>query len=975
MCKKPLSCLIIFILLFKATSFLSAQYSLCPDEVRANKEIVLQGEIDPGDNLIHNGSTYTLILEVKYPTCISSNDGSITIKSLHILDIKSRLWNIKDAKYLWLTDPSTIHQAYQTSAIKLPYSSDDDNDIKGVLAGELDLRLEMWYGFPIFIQSAINFKVPLPEFFISTLNTSCPETEDGEINVVNSTIPNSPMVEWNNVEESGFNTKNLKAGIYTGVYSFDAGGHRCCRNIEAEVQSNFCGIECGNYDFLNNQIFIPGQYDGSSFGDIIDGVFYANQNNASFFMFQDFQAQPNDWFFISYDWLSVPLPDGHPPTSVIINQYSPNEQIFPFTGSGPIEMYFPSGGLDVNSISITGPNGSGMDNVLLLKGTVDPLLVGYEERRSNNDTTSISTCTRDELFLSSGVTVSGGITPYQFSWDTDSDGIYDEIDSLTHVFSFETPVSYNISLKIEDQVGQQDTINYVIEVLEEENIQLSIPQLNIQDTSLIALNLCTQDAPINFVFDTSYVLEDTNNLIDSNLILNPSLIDPGLYQISVSGSECTVPALVLVNIEEPVSVQLEAENDFFLCDGFLDLNTLLSGDTLGLWVINDTFPYFRSVFDSLFTPEVGIHELKFIAGVGSCRLEDSMLLNVIEFPNADLKDLAIQLEEGSEVFNLNTFYSEFTTLGGTWSGGDYVSPDGVFDPGSLAPGTYDIIYTVGEGNCEQMETRQIEIKAKPCELDPTVLPNDLILCPNSSDTLWTQEYDSYQWFRDGVELAGATNQYLIVDAFNFSGTIISVEITEGSCTETSPQVLVDGWAFIPPTVQSSGDFEFNGSEFLVCTGDTIFFQLMLPYNTNIQWTLEGNVIPDETLENLFVTSQEETTTINYGVCGAPEVCPNYIQCLGVNLPVRIIKCTSSIDEYVDSGITIFPNPTRDFVNIIIEEEVIGSSYIIIDQWGRTVRSSKLLLERNRINISELSKGLYFISILEKESAIITILKE
>src|SRR5215510_8040249 len=85
-----------------------------------------------------------------------------------------------------------------------------------------------------------------------------------------------------------------------------------------------------------------------------------------------------------------------------------------------------------------------------------------------------------------------------------------------------------------------------------------------------------------------------------------------------------------------------------------------------------------------------------------------------------------------------------------------------------------------------------------CPFDPTVTPNNLILCPNESDTLWTQVYDSYQWYKDGNLIPGATNQYYVVNAFTDGGSYFAVSATASSCTEMSPQVLVDGWAFLPP---------------------------------------------------------------------------------------------------------------------------------------------------------------------------------
>ena len=49
-----------------------------------------------------------------------------------------------------------------------------------------------------------------------------------------------------------------------------------------------------------------------------------------------------------------------------------------------------------------------------------------------------------------------------------------------------------------------------------------------------------------------------------------------------------------------------------------------------------------------------------------------------------------------------------------------------------------------------------EVQAQ-CPFDPTVLPPDLILCPNEQAVLATQVYDSYQWYKDGAPVFNASS--------------------------------------------------------------------------------------------------------------------------------------------------------------------------------------------------------------------------
>lgn len=168
-----------------------------------------------------------------------------------------------------------------------------------------------------------------------------------------------------------------------------------------------------------------------------------------------------------------------------------------------------------------------------------------------------------------------------------------------------------------------------------------------------------------------------------------------------------------------------------------------------------------------------------------------------------------------------------------------------------------------------------------CPFDPTIDPPALILCPSESATLSTQAYDAYQWYKDGNPIPGAIGQTLAVSAFNDAGSSFSVAATLNGCTETSPSVLVDGWVFLLPFVINSGDepygFGIEGEQ-LFCEGDSALLVLGLPYDTNIQWTNNGVPIPGANNDTLVVT-----TSGNWSVSGAPSLCPDFVQQLGVTI--------------------------------------------------------------------------------------------
>lgn len=157
-----------------------------------------------------------------------------------------------------------------------------------------------------------------------------------------------------------------------------------------------------------------------------------------------------------------------------------------------------------------------------------------------------------------------------------------------------------------------------------------------------------------------------------------------------------------------------------------------------------------------------------------------------------------------------------------------------------------------------------------CTFTPTI-PAAPILCPNETDTLWTQEYDGYQWYKDGVTISGATEQYLVVSEADIL-SYFKVAATDDGCTEMSDSVVVDAYTFLLPYIIHDGTFTTNPNDgsSLLCPGvDTMI--LTFSYPENVQWYDGGVAIPGATTPTLYVTEPGI-----YTAEGAPAVCPSYM---------------------------------------------------------------------------------------------------
>jgi len=128
-----------------------------------------------------------------------------------------------------------------------------------------------------------------------------------------------------------------------------------------------------------------------------------------------------------------------------------------------------------------------------------------------------------------------------------------------------------------------------------------------------------------------------------------------------------------------------------------------------------------------------------------------------------------------------------------WDFGDGTTSTDIYPSHTYASdGSYIIRLTSNKCFMGQNLTSIFERTVNFCSHTNTIFPNNLILCPNTTDTIWTQLADSYQWLDyTGDPIDGAINQSLEV----YSGSY-SVLTTINGCTERSPEMFVDQWISI-----------------------------------------------------------------------------------------------------------------------------------------------------------------------------------
>jgi hypothetical protein len=88
---------------------------------------------------------------------------------------------------------------------------------------------------------------------------------------------------------------------------------------------------------------------------------------------------------------------------------------------------------------------------------------------------------------------------------------------------------------------------------------------------------------------------------------------------------------------------------------------------------------------------------------------------------------------------------------------------------------------------------------------------------------------------------------------------------------------------------------------------------------------------------------------------------NYTECMPLNISNKATEHNTKV--------TIFPNPANDKLNIEIKENSNEFSIVIFNLLGQMVKQDKLDQMTNEINISNLTKGIYNVSIINKNEIV------
>ncbi len=172
-----------------------------------------------------------------------------------------------------------------------------------------------------------------------------------------------------------------------------------------------------------------------------------------------------------------------------------------------------------------------------------------------------------------------------------------------------------------------------------------------------------------------------------------------------------------------------------------------------------------------------------------------------------------------------------------------------------------------------------------CDHDP-IVNGDLLICPNGETTLSTAQADAYQWFVNGIAVAGGNESTFVVSSIE-AGSNISVGVTLNGCTEVSPEVTPLIYFFAPVSLFANGNPE------AVCAGDSI--ELVLDaIGASVSWLQNGIEQTDLQGNTVFVnTSGNYSATVVNAFCPLLSQTTNEILVTTVSNPIPEISLQGS----------------------------------------------------------------------------------
>jgi hypothetical protein len=256
-----------------------------------------------------------------------------------------------------------------------------------------------------------------------------------------------------------------------------------------------------------------------------------------------------------------------------------------------------------------------------------------------------------------------------------------------------------------------------------------------------------------------------------------------------------------------------------------------------------------------------------------------------------------------------------------------------------------------------------------------VIKNNLNLHKTSGYAIFG---DTASTFTQILELE---NNYYDKQMVTQQATVIGdiVGVSEGKLTTqligTSPELqtmLGDGWSYAEGRYPIPLGLENDSMALVAATPVYLHFETEEEYNhvdsvsRNFTVGLENNVNWEEANGRVSF-SDENVTLLSMGMENLTVSLGDYSK----NVRINIVDIeTSAPIQTIENGISVYPNPASDFINLSLNG-VKADKVEIYDITGKIISSQLLVTEHNQIYIKNLKSGMYLLKIYNKNQNVTT----
>jgi hypothetical protein len=426
-----------------------------------------------------------------------------------------------------------------------------------------------------------------------------------------------------------------------------------------------------------------------------------------------------------------------------------------------------------------------------------------------------------------------------------------------------------------------------------------------------------------------------------------------------TGSSPIKPIIVVpipkVDFNVNKSIQCLYENNY----SFIDISTISSGQLSRFWNFG------AGTYDtsSLISPKkkystANSYSVKLIA-ISDFNCKDSVVKTITVNP---MPQIGFSINKLNQCLNGNnfSFVDSSTIISGKlsriWNFGtrfndtsSLVSPTKKYSTAN----SYSVkLVSISNFNCKDSVSKNITVHPNPI-VGFTI--NNIVQCLNNNNYLFTDTSTissgklSRIWslssgINDTTSSISTTKKYSVANSYS----VKLVSKSDFNCMDS----IIKTIKVNPNPVIGI----ISGKSNSLITNNPYIYSVNLQANLTYQWLVTNGSIDSGQITNRIVTKW-----LSSGVGNLTSIVTDTNNCTdSAFLTVSI--GSSGLRQLKDNSFKIFPNPIEDIFNIKTDSKLIGAPYIIYNHLGQVAFTGEILTIETKVDLSSLSKGVYFMSI-------------